>query len=73
VETEELLKESVKTRLRGPPRITLEEMDGDEVIVRVAATPLDPADGPQLASEVLRAISPQVASTSPTPVASTSR
>lgn len=60
-EVEELLKHSIQTPLRGSPRITLEEVDGDEVVVRIAATPHDPADGPRLASEVLHAISTVVA------------
>jgi small conductance mechanosensitive channel len=64
VEIEQLLRESLETALRGPPRITLEEVDGDEVVVRIAATPLDPADGARLASEVLESIAPQVASPS---------
>lgn len=60
VEVEELLKESLQTPLRGSPRITLEELDGDEVVVRISATPQDSRDGPRLATEVLRAIAPQV-------------
>jgi small-conductance mechanosensitive channel len=61
VEVEEMLRESIGTELRGAPRITLEEVDGDEVVVRIAATPRDPASGPRLASEVLEAIASQVA------------
>jgi small-conductance mechanosensitive channel len=61
MDTEDLLKETIQTPLRGPPQITLEEVDGDEVVVRIAATPRDRADGPRLASEVLEAISEQVA------------
>jgi hypothetical protein len=52
VEIEELLDESIEIPLRGAPRITLEEVDGDEVVVRISATPRDPADGGRLASEV---------------------
>jgi hypothetical protein len=37
----------------------LEEVDGDEVVVGIAATPRDPADGPRLASEVLSAYLPR--------------
>jgi small conductance mechanosensitive channel len=62
VDLEELLKGSITLPMRGSPRITLEELDGDEVVVRIAATPENPADGPQLATEVLRAIAPQVRS-----------
>jgi small-conductance mechanosensitive channel len=60
VEVEEHLKQALETPLRGSPRITLEELDGDEVVVRISATPQDSADGSRLATEVLRAISPQV-------------
>jgi small-conductance mechanosensitive channel len=59
---EELLKEWVTTPIRGGPRITLEELDGDEVVERISATPEDPADGPRLAGEVLAAVAPQTAS-----------
>jgi hypothetical protein len=37
-------------------QIHLEEVDGEEVVVRITATPEHPADGPELASEVLEAI-----------------
>jgi small conductance mechanosensitive channel len=65
MDTEDLLKAAIQTPLRGPPQITLEEVDGDEVVVRIAATPRDRADGPRLASEVLEAISEQVADRGP--------
>jgi small-conductance mechanosensitive channel len=55
MDVENRLREAITTPLRGPPRVTLEEMDGDEVVVRIAATPEDPADGPKLAGEVLTA------------------
>ena len=51
-----LLEESVQTPTRSEPHISLEEVDRDEVIVRIAATPLSESDGPQLADEVLAAI-----------------
>jgi small conductance mechanosensitive channel len=51
-----LLEDSVKTPTRSDPHISLEEIDRDEVIVRIAATPLSESDGPQLADEVLAAI-----------------
>jgi small-conductance mechanosensitive channel len=57
-DVEELVKSSVETPLRGPPRVTLEELDGDEVVVRIAATPHEPADGRRLAGELLAAIAP---------------
>jgi small-conductance mechanosensitive channel len=57
-ELERLLRDTIATPMRGSPRVTLEELDGDELVVRIAATPSDPADGPRLAGEVLSAISP---------------
>jgi small conductance mechanosensitive channel len=59
-DVEQHLREHISTPLRGAPRITLEELDGDEVVVRIAATPRNPADGPRLASEVVRAVAPFV-------------
>jgi small conductance mechanosensitive channel len=53
---QELLQESVQTPVRSEPQISLEEVDRDEVIVRIAATPMNDSDGPQLADEVLAAI-----------------
>jgi small conductance mechanosensitive channel len=58
---QELLQENITTPLRGPPRITLEELDGDEVVVRISATPQRVSDGPRLASEVLAAVASQTA------------
>jgi small-conductance mechanosensitive channel len=52
---QQLLKAiSVPTRYR--PSVSLEEIDGDGVTLRVNATPLRPEDGSQLAEEVLEAL-----------------
>jgi small conductance mechanosensitive channel len=51
-----LLEESVETPVRSEPHISLEEVDRDEVVVRIAATPVSESDGPKLADEVLAAI-----------------
>jgi small-conductance mechanosensitive channel len=56
VDVQELLDESLETPVRDRPRIMLEEIDGDEVVVRIMATPEHAADGPRLASEVLTAL-----------------
>jgi small-conductance mechanosensitive channel len=53
-----LLVDQVKTPMRDVPRILLEELDGDDVVVRIQATPERSADGPQLAAEVLAAVAP---------------
>src|SRR3954453_17128416 len=43
-----LFDERLETQLRERPRITLEELDGDEVVVRIQATPGVAADGARL-------------------------
>ncbi len=57
-----LLEQSLKTPLRDAPRITLEELDGEEVVVRIAATPRLAADGRQLASELLSIVAAETRS-----------
>lgn len=56
---QELLAHAIETPLRDEPSIKLEEIDGDEVVVRISATPDRPSDGPRLASEVLEAVAGQ--------------
>ena len=53
---QERLEEVVTVPTRGEPDIELVELDGDEVIVRIAATPARASDGAQLADEVLTAL-----------------
>src|SRR6476620_3113136 len=53
---QELLDAHVETPTRERPRVRLEELDGDEVVMRIAAEPESAADGPRLASEVLEAV-----------------
>lgn len=55
---QELLEEHVRTPTRAEPHIALEEVDSDEVVVRIAATPQYESDGPRLADEILAAIEP---------------
>ncbi len=59
LDIQQVLQGTVQTPTRGDPRIILEEIDGDEVIVRILATPEDSREGPRLASEVLAAIAPE--------------
>lgn len=59
VDLHDLLVETVETPMRGEPRVLLEEIDDDELIVRIQATPQDASHGAQLASEVLRAVAPE--------------
>ncbi|HEV7883278.1 MAG TPA: mechanosensitive ion channel family protein [Solirubrobacteraceae bacterium] len=58
---ESVLREKLRTPLSGLPHVALEEIDADEVVVRISAAPLNPADGPPLASEVLEALAPYAA------------
>ena len=53
---QEHLQHAVTVATRSEPDIELVEYDGDEVVVRIAATPVRATDGPQLADEVLAAI-----------------
>jgi len=55
-DVQSLLEDTVRTPVRTEPHISLEEVDRDEVVVRIAATPLADDDGPQLADEVLAAV-----------------
>ena len=61
LEVQHMLDEGLETPMRDRPQIALEEIDGDEVVVRISATPERPSDGPRLASEVLEAVSGQTA------------
>jgi small-conductance mechanosensitive channel len=55
-DVQSLLQDAIETPIRGEPMIALEEVDADEVVVRIQATPIADSDGPQLADEVLAAI-----------------
>jgi small conductance mechanosensitive channel len=54
---QQVLDESVTVPTRARPHIGLEEVDGHEVVVRIAATPESGSDGPELADEILSAVS----------------
>jgi small conductance mechanosensitive channel len=54
---QQVLDESVSVATRARPHIGLEEVDGHEVVVRIAATPESGSDGPKLADEILSAVS----------------
>jgi small-conductance mechanosensitive channel len=52
-----ILDEGVGTATRSVPRVLLEEIDGDEVVVRVQATPERAVDGARLADEIISVLS----------------
>ena len=58
---QELLEQRVTTPTRDRPSVRLEELDGDDVIMRIAAVPEVATDGPRLAGEVLDAIGERAA------------
>ena len=52
-ELQEMIEENIDVPLRYPPHIAVEELDRDDVVLRIVATPLNPRDGGKLAEEVL--------------------
>jgi small conductance mechanosensitive channel len=52
-EVQQTIEESIDVPLRYPPHIAVEELDRDDVVVRVVSTPMNPRDGGKLAEEVL--------------------
>ena len=57
-EVQELLEDGIRTPVRSEPHIGVEEIDSDEIVVRIAATPAAESDGQRLADEILEAIAP---------------
>jgi small conductance mechanosensitive channel len=55
-EVQEMLERRVSVPLRYPPHIAVEELDRDDVVVKIVSTPEDPEDGAKLAEEVLRGV-----------------
>jgi small conductance mechanosensitive channel len=53
---EDRLLEAISVPTRYPPSVSLEELDADVVVLRIAATPLRPEEGSRLADEVLAAL-----------------
>jgi small conductance mechanosensitive channel len=52
VDVQERLAEELSVPTSHPPHIALEEVDRDEVVVRIVAAPLNPRDGAALAAQV---------------------
>jgi small-conductance mechanosensitive channel len=51
-----ILDETVTAPTRSTPRVLLEEIDGDKLVVRVQATPDRAVDGARLADEIIAAL-----------------
>jgi small conductance mechanosensitive channel len=52
-EVQEMISDQVDVPIRYPPHIGLEELDHDEMVVKIVAVPERPTDGARLASEIL--------------------
>jgi hypothetical protein len=52
-----ILDEQIRTPTRNRAKVLLEEIDSDDVVVRVQATPDHADDGAKLADEVIAALS----------------
>jgi small conductance mechanosensitive channel len=52
-EVQEMIENAITVPLRYPPHIGVEELDRDEVLLRIVTTPMNPRDGATLAEEVL--------------------
>ncbi len=50
---QEMLRQAITVPTLRPPRIELEEVDKDEVVLRISATPVKPSDGARLAEQVV--------------------
>ncbi len=55
-DVQRMLATTVSVPTRTPPHIDLEEIDDDEVVVRVTATPVDADEGWRLADEILATV-----------------
>jgi small-conductance mechanosensitive channel len=53
---QEILDASISTPTRSEPRVLLEEIDGQDVVLRVQATPERADDGAKLADEIITAL-----------------
>jgi small-conductance mechanosensitive channel len=62
---EELIRGAVSVPTRYTPSVSLEELDDDGIVYRITATPLNSADGPQLAEQVLEGLRPGLRARTP--------
>jgi small conductance mechanosensitive channel len=55
-QVQDMLEERIDVPLRYPPDVTVEEVDRDEVWVRIISTPREPAEGAKLTEQVLAGV-----------------
>ncbi|MGI8801975.1 MAG: mechanosensitive ion channel domain-containing protein [Solirubrobacteraceae bacterium] len=71
-----LIESTLTTAIRARPNVIVVELDGDEVVVDISATPQSGADGAQLAAELLEIVAsetPQPAADAQAPPGGTAR
>jgi small conductance mechanosensitive channel len=56
-QVQSILDDRITTPTRRSPTVLLEQIDGEDLVVRVQATPDRPDDGAQLADEIIEALS----------------
>jgi small conductance mechanosensitive channel len=72
-QVQEILDDQITTPLRTPAVVLLEQIDGEDVVVRVQATPDRNDDGARLADEIIAALAAVTGEHSPVPADSLSR
>ena len=55
-EVQQMLERAITVPLRYPPHIAVEELDRNDVVVRIVTTPMNARDGSKLAEEVLAGV-----------------
>jgi small conductance mechanosensitive channel len=55
-QVQEILDSNISVETRAPATVLLEEIDGEEVVIRVQATPERPSDGAELADQMIAAL-----------------
>jgi small conductance mechanosensitive channel len=55
-QVQKILDDQIRTATRSPATVLLEEVDGDDLVIRVRATPEHAGDGAELADEIIAAL-----------------
>lgn len=56
LEVQKMIENATTIPLRYPPHINVEELDRDDVVVRIVSTPVNPRDGAKLTEDVLAGV-----------------
>jgi small-conductance mechanosensitive channel len=72
-QVQKILDENIQTPTRASANVVLEEIDGEELVVKVKATPERASDGAELADEIIAALAAVTGQHAIRPVADVSR